>query len=324
MTTTSGLIASMLRAVSSRVSPLVVELDEPEMLTASAERRLAAISNDVRVRVDASRNRFTTVFPRRVGTFLIGRWAISRKRSPRSRIVEMSALASPSIPSRWRWGKPGWLIGRLLAHRDPIGFAFLSQHDPDRLLGRGLQADPHEVGMDGQLPATPVDQGRQLHRPGSPVVSQDVHGRADGSPGVQHVVDQHDGPALDRDRQVGRTYLRLGQPQEDVVPVERDVDRPQGWPLLPGLGEHLDHPLGQESPSRPDADEVCLGAVPFEDLEGHPTQDPGHPHRIQDLRPFDEILLVGGDLRHVKSSSAAGTWSRGPTASAVPSCPGTI
>ena len=86
--------------MSSSVSPLLVDDPEPEMLTESADSRLAAISNDVRVRVDGSRNRLITVFPRSVGTFLIGRSAISRKRSPRSRIVSSSAADSGSMPSR--------------------------------------------------------------------------------------------------------------------------------------------------------------------------------------------------------------------------------
>ena len=45
-------IASRFRAVSSSVSPFTVEEADPEMLTESADSRLAAISNDVRVRVD--------------------------------------------------------------------------------------------------------------------------------------------------------------------------------------------------------------------------------------------------------------------------------
>ena len=49
--------------MSSSVSPLMVDDDEPEMLTASADSRLAAISNEVRVRVEASRNRLMTVLP---------------------------------------------------------------------------------------------------------------------------------------------------------------------------------------------------------------------------------------------------------------------
>ena len=47
-------------------------LVEEEMFTTSAESRFPAISNDVRVRVDASKKRLMTVFPRSVGTFLMG------------------------------------------------------------------------------------------------------------------------------------------------------------------------------------------------------------------------------------------------------------
>src|SRR5262245_13950151 len=73
MTTQSAAIASSVLAVSINVSPLETLLVEAEILTTSAERRLPAISNDVRVRVDASKKRLMTVFPRSVGTFLIGR-----------------------------------------------------------------------------------------------------------------------------------------------------------------------------------------------------------------------------------------------------------
>ncbi len=71
MTMMSGFMASMLRAVSDSVSPFCTALVDAEMFNVSAERRFAAISKEVRVRVDGSKNRFTTVLPRRVGTFLI-------------------------------------------------------------------------------------------------------------------------------------------------------------------------------------------------------------------------------------------------------------
>ncbi len=100
ITTMSGAIASRLVAVSMRVSPLVVEDADAVKLMPSADRRLAAISNEVRVRVEASRKRLMTVLPRRVGTFLIGRSAISRKRSPRSRRVLISSAVRCSMPSR--------------------------------------------------------------------------------------------------------------------------------------------------------------------------------------------------------------------------------
>jgi hypothetical protein len=54
MTIMSGFMARRFRAVSARVSPLVVELEEVVMLTVSAESLFPAISKDVLVRVDAS------------------------------------------------------------------------------------------------------------------------------------------------------------------------------------------------------------------------------------------------------------------------------
>ena len=53
-TTTSGLIAPMLRAVSRNDSPLAALEPPAEKFTTSAESHLPAISNDVRVRVEFS------------------------------------------------------------------------------------------------------------------------------------------------------------------------------------------------------------------------------------------------------------------------------
>jgi hypothetical protein len=60
-------IASRFRAVSTRVSPF--ETDDPDAatFTVSAERRFSANSNEIRVRVDASKNRLTMGLPRSRG-----------------------------------------------------------------------------------------------------------------------------------------------------------------------------------------------------------------------------------------------------------------
>ena len=67
-----GPIASMLRAVSMSVSPLTTLELAIATPSVSALSRFSAISNEVRVRVDGSKNRLTTVRPRSAGTFLIG------------------------------------------------------------------------------------------------------------------------------------------------------------------------------------------------------------------------------------------------------------
>ena len=100
MTMASGAIASRLRAVSINVSPLVTEDVEAEMLMESADSRLAAISNEVRVRVEDSKKKLMTVLPRRVGTFLIERVDTSLKDSAVSRMVLISSAESSLMPSR--------------------------------------------------------------------------------------------------------------------------------------------------------------------------------------------------------------------------------
>ncbi len=102
MTIMSGDIASMLRTVSRSDSPLVTLDVAVAMLSVSALRRFSAISNDVRVRVLGSKNRFTTVRPRSVGTFLIARPPISFMATAVSRMRVISSASSPAMPSRCR------------------------------------------------------------------------------------------------------------------------------------------------------------------------------------------------------------------------------
>ncbi len=100
MTTESAAIASSVFAVSISVSPLETLLVDSEMLTTSADSRLPAISNEVLVRVDASKKRLMTDFPRSVGTFLIGRVETSCRDSATSSISRISCWLRSSMPSR--------------------------------------------------------------------------------------------------------------------------------------------------------------------------------------------------------------------------------
>ena len=75
-------------------------LVEVVKLMTSALKRLAASSNDVRVRVLGSKKRLTTVLPRNVGTFLISRPETSLNESAVSRIRVTSSTERSRIPSR--------------------------------------------------------------------------------------------------------------------------------------------------------------------------------------------------------------------------------
>ena len=70
-------MASTVSMVSRRLSPLFTLEVDTEKFMVSADRRLAAVSKLMRVRVESSKNSDTTVRPRRAGTFGMGRALIS-------------------------------------------------------------------------------------------------------------------------------------------------------------------------------------------------------------------------------------------------------
>ena len=95
-------MASRFLAVSSSVSPLEVDDWAAVQLRESAESTLAAISKELRVRVEVSKKRFTTFFPRSDGTFFTGRDSTSFMEVARSSTWRISSRESPSRPMRWR------------------------------------------------------------------------------------------------------------------------------------------------------------------------------------------------------------------------------
>ena len=70
-------MAVMVSMVSRRLSPLLTLLELTAKFITSALRRRAAVSKLVRVRVESSKNRLTTVLPRNAGTLGMGRELIS-------------------------------------------------------------------------------------------------------------------------------------------------------------------------------------------------------------------------------------------------------
>ena len=94
-------MALRLAMVSSSDSPLDADDREISRLITSADRRVAAISNVVRVRVEFSKNRLNTLLPRSNGTFLTSRSLTPTKFPAVSRMCVRMALGKPSIDSRW-------------------------------------------------------------------------------------------------------------------------------------------------------------------------------------------------------------------------------
>src|SRR2546430_4258814 len=163
MTTMSIRIASRFRAVSTRVSPFCTALPLAATLTVSAERRFSANSNEIRVRVDASKNRLTMVLPRSAGTFLIGRSLTSLNGSAVSRMSRIWSAPSGSRPTR--------SLPRLRPltsapyQLDRIAAVELGDEDVDPVARAGAHRGPDDVSLDRQLPAAAVDQDAEQDPP---------------------------------------------------------------------------------------------------------------------------------------------------------------
>ncbi len=193
------------RGVQQRLA-LAVDDAEPEMLTASADSRLAAISNDVRVRVDGSRNRLITVLPAQ-RRHLLDR-ALVDLEEPLAEVEDRLDLGrrqrldaeQVTVSERAHAGR-----SRSTTRSGSPRSDSMTRTDSRAVVCSG-QAD--DVGLDRQLAQAAIDQRRQLHRARAAVVGEHVHRGADGAPGEQHVVDQDDGPPVDRLGQLGRARSR--------------------------------------------------------------------------------------------------------------------
>src|SRR5208283_4808073 len=100
MTMKSALSASRLRAVSLSVSPFLSEDASAVKLMMSADRRCSESSKLMRVRVEGSMKRLTTVLPRSAGTFLIARSPTALNARAVSSTVTISSALSDSMSSR--------------------------------------------------------------------------------------------------------------------------------------------------------------------------------------------------------------------------------
>ena len=101
MTTPSAPMAWSVCAVSFSLALRSLEPLALKLMT-SAESRFAAASNEMRVRVESSKKRFTTVLPRSVGSFFISRSCTAAMSSATSSSAIASSRERSLVESRWR------------------------------------------------------------------------------------------------------------------------------------------------------------------------------------------------------------------------------
>jgi len=160
----------------------------------------------------ASKKRFTTVFPRRAGTFLMSRVSTSS--------IDRAVSMTNSISSGWKSDSPRtcrrchsmtyspFPCGSSFKRTDHSSGGPLDPHQHGLRPGR-RDVPAHEVGADGKFPVTAVDEDRQLDVPRAAEVDQSVHRRPYRSARIEDVVDQDHPLVVDGERDLGPLHARL-------------------------------------------------------------------------------------------------------------------
>ncbi len=260
----------------------------------SADSRSAAASKEMRVRVESSKKRLTTVRPRRVGSFLIGRSATQGHLL--GGVEDQDGVVAGEVGGRdevtLHLGFSGWLEGfqacgraegrrtsperaygsvpatarprggLLDAEQHGVAAVLPGELDLDRLPQRRGEVLADVVRADGEFPVAAVDEDRELHRARAADVAERVEGGADRAAGEEHVVDQDDQAALDPlagDVGAGQG-ARRAQPQ--VVAVHGDVERSDRRLPAGDLFEFVGEPTGEEhAPGRDAEQHHVVGAL---------------------------------------------------------------
>src|SRR5262245_15243697 len=252
----SACIADRLATVSSSDSPLVAEETVMFRLITSAESRLAAISNVVRVRVEGSKNRLNTLLPRSSGTFFTSRSVTPTKDSAVSRICTRISRGRPSMESRCCSSPFSFNCGlrctfRLQREGELPDVAALERQAH---AGGHLDARADVLRADRQLPGVAVGEHHQRDARRPPVVEQLVHRGAHGAAAEKHVVDQQQLRAVDVERDFGALRIVLQPARRVIVAVESDVHQAQRR----FEAEHRVKPLGEPCAAGIEADHRTL------------------------------------------------------------------
>src|SRR6266850_8304787 len=245
----SACIAERFATVSSSDSPLVADDTVMFRLMTSAESRLAAISNVVRVRVEGSKKRLNTLLPRRSGTFFTSRSVTPANDSAVSRIWTRISRGRPSIERRC-CSSPlalSWGLRCTLGLQDERELAVVGALERKAHSRRHFHLGADVLRANRQLAPAAVGEHHERDARRPPVVEQLVHRSAHRAAAVEHVVDQQQLGAVHVERNLGALGVVLEATRRVVVAVEGDVHQrqrrleaehrvqPFGEPRAPGI-----------------------------------------------------------------------------------------
>src|SRR3954469_6657587 len=248
----SACIAERLATVSSSDSPLLCEDTAMLRLMTSAERRLAAISKVVRVRVEGSKNRLNTLFPRSSGTFFTSRSVTPTNDSAVRRICIRISRGRPSIDSRC-CSSPFSLscglrctVGLEHERQPPVRLALQAKAHA----GRHVELRAAVLSGDGELPPAAVGEHHERDARRPTVVEKLVHRRAHGAAGIEHVVDQQQLASVDVEGNARALGIVVQALRVVIIAIEGDVH--QAERLLEA--EQAVQPLGEPGAAGVEAD----------------------------------------------------------------------
>ena len=205
-------------------------------LITSADSRLAAISKVVRVRVEFSKNTLKMDLPRSSGTFFTSRSFTLTNCEAVSRMCRIISAGRPSVVSRCTQAplrvdlQAAVHHGLLTAARRSLPPSLVSTSSSS---GSDLDEGAGEIRRDGQLAPAAIGQDGEAHALRPPEVPQLVQRRADGAPGVQHVVHEHDVAPVDLEGQVAAARLAMQADAAEVVAVQRHGEHGPSGVLTP-------------------------------------------------------------------------------------------
>src|SRR6187431_1603738 len=178
----SACIAERLATVSSSDSPLVADDTVMFRLITSADRRLAAISKVVRVRVEGSKNRLNTLLPRSNGTFLMSRSVTPTNDSAVSRICTRISRGKPSTDSRCCSSPFSFSCGLRCTFELELERAVLAALEAQPHSFRHLDHGAAVLRANRQLAPAAIGKNHERDAARAPVVEQLVHRGAHGAP----------------------------------------------------------------------------------------------------------------------------------------------
>ena len=255
--------------------------------------------------------------PRSVGSFFISRSSErASERAVREQpfdVVAVEVVDGDQVAAGGCWGRQcsctrervdvghaGLLRGREQEHA--VDLVDLDELHLDALAACGRQVLADVVGTDGELTVAAVGEHGELDACRAAEVEEPVDRRADGAAGVQHVVDEHDRPALEREVELRVTDERLrvqrrlaARAHVHVVAVKGDVERSEVERLAAEVLDQAPQPLGERHPARVDADERDVRdlVVALDDLVGDPRERPRDRLLVE-----EQLLGREADLTH--------------------------